>query len=293
MSNEKKECCYLCDSSNFIIRPGCVRYNKNIDILECTNCGLVSLSSLDHIKSEHYENSGMHDSTQPDISSWIKETQGDDKRRYEFVKEKIINNRILDFGCGTGGFLDLAKLSGSKVAGVELEKALQALFKEKGLNVFPNLEAAQKEGSKWDLITAFHVVEHLPDPKYMLRELASLLSDEGELIIEVPNSNDALLTLYDNKAFQNFTYWSQHLYLFNQKTLSELVKQAGLKLNWIKHVQRYPLSNHLYWLANGKPGGHSKWGFMNNIVLDSEYENELASLGMTDTIIVGISKHNS
>ncbi len=293
MNNKKNEYCYLCNSSDFLIRPGCVRDSKDIDILECVNCGLVYLSSLDHIKSEHYENSGMHDSAQFDISSWIKETQGDDKRRYEFVKEKIINNRVLDFGCGTGGFLNLAKLSASKVAGIELERALQALFNENRLNVFPNLEVAKKEGDTWDLITAFHVVEHLPDPKYILRELACLLSDEGELIIEVPNSNDALLTLYNNKDFQNFTYWSQHLYLFNQKTLSELVKQAGLRLDWIKHVQRYPLSNHLYWLANGKPGGHSKLGFMNNKILDAEYENELASLGMTDTIIAGISKHNA
>ena len=78
------------------------------------------------------------------------------------------------------------------------------------------------------------------------------------MIIEVPNSSDALLTLYENEPFQNFTYWSQHLFLFNEKTMTELVKKAGLKLNWIKHVQRYPLSNNLYWLAKGEPGGHQK-----------------------------------
>ena len=110
------------------------------------------------------------------------------------------------------------------------------------------------------------------------------------MIIEVPNSDDALLTLYENNNFQKFTYWSQHLFLFNSKTIAEMIKQAGLKLNWIKHVQRYPLSNHLYWLANGKPSGHKEWSFLNNSRLDQEYEHQLAAIGKTDTIIVGVSK---
>ncbi len=133
-------------------------------------------------------------------------------------------------------------------------------------------------------------MEHLHDPAGVLSELSQSLSGGGEMIIEVPNSNDALLTLYENDDFQNFTYWSQHLFLFNDKTMAELVKQAGLKLNWIKHVQRYSLSNHLYWLAKGKPAGHKKWSFLNNNQLDQEYENQLAAIGKTDTIIVGISK---
>ncbi len=107
------------------------------------------------------------------------------------------------------------------------------------------------------------------------------------MIIEVPNSNDVLLTLYENEPFQNFTYWSQHLFLFNKKTMTELIKQAGLQLNWIKHVQRYPLSNHLYWLAKGKPGGHQVWDVIN---VDKEYENQLSDMGKTDTIILGVSK---
>jgi hypothetical protein len=110
------------------------------------------------------------------------------------------------------------------------------------------------------------------------------------MIIEVPGSDDALLTLYENSAFQNFTYWSQHLFLFNAQTMAELVKQAGLKLNWIKRIQRYSLSNHLYWLAKSKSGGHQKWSFLNNDKLNAEYENQLASIGKTDTIILGISK---
>ena len=282
--------CYLCKSEKYSKRIGSVRDNSNIDILECSDCGLVYLSSLKHIQNEFYEESGMHDDEVLDIDNWLKETEFDDKRRYDFIKEKIINKNVLDFGCGVGGFLDLARKSTSSVSGVELEKALQPSFKQRNLDVFENLSKAQEENKKYDVITAFHVVEHLKNPKEILKDLSHLLTESGEMIIEVPNSNDVLLTLYENKDFQNFTYWSQHLFFFNKTTMSELIKQAGLKLNWIKHVQRYPLSNCLYWLAKGRPGGHQKWGFLDNVKLNLEYENQLALIGKTDTIIVGVSK---
>ena len=152
------------------------------------------------------------------------------------------------------------------------------------------MKEAQKQSKKYGIITAFHVVEHLKNPKEILKDLSQLLTENGEMIVDVPNSDDALLTLYESNDFQNFTYWSQHLFLFNEKTMTELIKQAGLKFNWIKYVQRYPLSNHLYWLAKGKPGGHQVFGCLNNDKLDQEYEHQLAAISKTDTIIVGISK---
>ena len=282
--------CYLCKSKKYSKRTGSVRDDPDIDILECSDCGLVYLSSSNHIQDGHYEESVMHDDEVPDIDNWLKETEFDDKRRFKFIKEKITNKTILDFGCGIGGFLEKSKKSADKVTGVELEIALQPSFKKRGLNVFLNLSAAKENNQKYDVITAFHVIEHLQDPKNILKDLSELLEGGGEMIIEVPNSDDVLLTLYENDNFQKFTYWSQHLFLFNSKTMAVMIKQAGLKLNWIKHVQRYPLSNHLYWLARGKPAGHKKWSFLNNNRLDQEYEHQLAAIGKTDTIIVGISK---
>ena len=280
--------CYLCNSENFFKRSGSVRDDSSIDILECIDCELVYLSSSNHIRDGHYEGSGMHEE-EINIKKWLKECKEDDDRRYKFVKDKIKNKTLLDFGCGAGGFIEIAKQSAKKALGVELEIALQSSFKERGLKVFSNILKAQKEGLRYDVITSFHVFEHLPDPKRVILELSKLLTDQGEIIIEVPNSNDALLTLYENNDFQNFSYWSQHLFLFNKKTMTEFVKQSGLKLNWIKHIQRYPISNHLYWMAKGKPGGHKLWSYLDSDELNFEYERLLAQVGKTDTIILGVS----
>jgi 2-polyprenyl-3-methyl-5-hydroxy-6-metoxy-1,4-benzoquinol methylase len=290
LNNEFMNSCYLCNSKRYTLRDGSVRDDPEIKVLECEECGLVYLSSLNHIENDHYENSGMHDGETPDINTWLKETATDDERRYQFLKEKMVNSTVLDFGCGAGGFLDRAGKTASKVAGVELEAALQSSFNKRELSVYPSLQNAIDNSEKYNLITAFHVVEHLSDPVSILQNLSQLLGGRGEIIVEVPSSNDALLTLYNNEPFQNFTYWSQHLFLFNTTTIQMLIKKAGLKLNWTKHIQRYSLSNHLYWLAKGKPGGHKEWYFMESVELNRQYENQLATLGMTDTIMVGIGK---
>jgi 2-polyprenyl-3-methyl-5-hydroxy-6-metoxy-1,4-benzoquinol methylase len=108
---------------------------------------------------------------------------------------------MLNFGCVIGGFLECAKQSDSKVVGIELEKAIQVSFKKRALNAFTNLQVAIEDANKWAIITAFHVVEHLSDPRTTLKELSSLLDVGGEIIVEVSRSNDALLTMYNNKPF--------------------------------------------------------------------------------------------
>ncbi|TGL10762.1 class I SAM-dependent methyltransferase [Leptospira meyeri] len=281
--------CYLCNTSSFQNRPGKVRDNDQLIVRECLSCGLVFLSSFEHIHKDHYQESGMHGDSLPEISEWLNETEKDDDRRFRFLKEKMANRNVLDFGCGVGGFLIKAKEVAKVADGLELETRLQSHFKKNGISVFTGLDEIAKSGKKYDLITAFHVVEHLSDPISIINELSKFLTKTGELIIEVPSSNDALLTLYENKAFSEFTYWSQHLFLFNAQTLASLVKKTNLQLNWIKYIQRYSLSNHLYWLAKGKPGGHKIWNHLNSDILDQTYESVLAANALTDTIIASVS----
>ncbi len=287
MDNSKK--CYLCNKNGFIVRPGEVRDNLNVKIIECINCGLVTLSDFNHINERHYEEGKMHDDG-ISIAKWRQETYPDDDRRFEMLKNKLIGKKLLDFGCGNGGFLIKAKPFTSTVNGVELEERLQPYFEENELVVYKSLdEAISNVDVKYDIITSFHVFEHLFDPAKMLLELSKLLSEQGEIIIEVPSSDDALLTLFNNVPFSKFTYWSQHLFLFNQHTITELVKKSGLRLNWVKQVQRYSLSNHLYWLAKGQPGGHKVWAFFDDINLDKAYAQQLASIGKCDTILISVS----
>lgn len=287
MNDIYKRNCYLCGCSEYSIRPGSVRDDKSLNIFECKRCGLVFLSK-DRVPEAFYEQSHMHGGEPLPISDWLHEAEKDDERRFRYLSGAITNKDVLDFGCGVGGFLLKARSVARRVVGIELEKRLQVHFREKQLDVFENVDELPVS-LHFDIITAFHVIEHLENPANILEQLSSRLREGGKIIVEVPSSSDALLTLYESIPFSEFTYWSCHLYLFNAQNLPALAKKAGLTLNYVNHIQRYSLSNHLYWLAKGKPGGHQVWSFIDSDELSRAYEAQLARLGRSDTLIACLS----
>ena len=258
-----------------------VRDSPSLGILECQRCGLVTLSSLEHIRSGHYEDSGMHGAGPPSIDAWLRQADEDDQRRLEMLRHLLTNRKVLDFGCGAAGFMHRAKAVAAIVHGVEPEIRVRQHWGS-SLNLHSRLDEAD---SDYDVISAFHVLEHLADPRAMLRALSARLAAGGRLVVEVPNADDALLTLYESAAFQRFTYWSQHLFLFNADTLRQVAVQAGMQVVTVQQFQRYPLSNHLYWLSRGKPGGHERWSFLDTPALVEAYNSALAATGKCDTII--------
>lgn len=277
--------CMLCDSDEYKYRKGKVRDNDDLKIVECENCGLVYLDSFEHIDNHFYEESGIHDKI--DFSKWQKTTLIDDERRFNFLKNRLSNKTVLDFGSGNGGFINLAKDVTQYACAVELENAVIPYYGERKIDLYKSIKETEK---KFDIITSFHVLEHLKKPHEILIDMKKYLEENGKIIIEVPNANDALLTIYKNIPFSEFTYWSCHLFLYTEHTLKILAKQCGLNVDFIKYVQRYPLSNHLYWLSHGKPGGDKEWGsFIDSPELTSAYEAQLSSIGATDTILCQFS----
>ena len=112
------------------------------------------------------------------MESSLQNTEWDDQRRFEMLKSILPNKKILDFGCGNGGFILRGKELAAEIVGLEVEKRVQDYWSGR-MNVVPDLESA---GGGYDLITAFHVVEHLPDPRKVLWEMSEHLNDNGMII---------------------------------------------------------------------------------------------------------------
>ena len=287
--------CYLCNSDkNHIIHRG-VRGNPNINVLKCDKCGLVYLDTFISDTDEYYRESQMRkDESETNLKEIRSTAQVDDERRYDFISRVIENRAYLDFGCGAGGVLHLAQDKAKDVYGVELETAMCDALNDEGIMCYPSIEQALvNHKGMIDVVSLFHVLEHLEDPIEYLQKLSVLLVDDGVMIIEVPNADDALLSLYDCDMFADFTYWESHLYLYNNVTFTRLIDKAGLKIRFLGQIQRYSLSNTMYWLSRGKPGGHKDWAMLSNEKLDKEYESALARLGIADTIMAVIGKRGN
>lgn len=290
ISTEKS--CYICKNRNFRKRPGTVRDMPSLDIIECASCGLVCLSDFSHINDSFYENSQMISNTCGTIEKWTAVTERDDNRRFDTLRETIKHKKILDFGCGNGNFLKKCLSVTENPIGVELDRGARTHISEHGINVYPDLTGIPQETKQrgFDYITLFHVLEHLPDPVKEIQKLKDYLSLNGRIIIEIPHADDALLTVYKCRAFMDFTYWSCHLYLFNENTIKTVCERAGCRIESIQQIQRYGLANHLYWLSHAKPGGHEIWAHLENDKLNCEYKKMLAKNKICDSLLVTLKK---
>ena len=215
------------------------------------------------------------------------ESQKDLERRLSDYKQFYFDSTICDFGCGAGEFVRKASKKASKVAAVELQDVhFQSLNKD-GIACKKHI---LQYDSMFDTVFAFHTLEHLEDPLKYLKDIKSRIKSNGRIIVEVPHANDLLLSSLLSEEFKNFTLWSPHLLLHTRDSLSRFLLEAGFKDIIISGIQRYPLSNHLYWLNKGKPGGHKDdISLLDSTSLNQEYENALNKINQTDTLVATAS----
>lgn len=212
------------------------------------------------------------------------ERSADATRRVKSNLKFVAGKKIGDFGCGSGDFLKLVQPYCKSVVGIELQKNYVQALNSEGVSCVEEL--AKIEDESLDVLVSFHVIEHLPRPLEVLAELKRKMVPGGMMLIEVPHANDFLLSAAQCEEFKQFTLWSQHLILHTRESLKRMLEHVGLIDVLIEGVQRYPLSNHLNWLANGKGGGHrSSFAALDSDSLHDAYQSALARNDSTDTLV--------
>lgn len=170
-------------------------------------------------------------------------------RKYALAsKRKLINTiakhkkgRILDYGCGTGYFLETMKENGWKTYGIEPNDQARELAKSKS-KVKEKIDDLNLKNKKFDIITLWHVLEHIHDINNTIKILKTILKEKGKIIVAVPN-----IESYEQTVFQE--EWAaydvpRHLYHFSQETMKTLMLKHGLK---VKKV--YPMKLDAYYIS--------------------------------------------
>lgn len=187
--------CIVCGNESFEMFHQGTRDNSEIDVMRCRKCNALQLSSFLQIKEGFYENGDMHKNQycaagdvylEQEWDSWVNETKADDYRRADVIKTIIEGegSNILDFGCGNGGFLRRLREQNPSlnVTGVELDRNARTHLLEEEIEVYESIDQIDSS-VKFDIITMFHVLEHLEEPYKMVNMISDRLSDKGLLII--------------------------------------------------------------------------------------------------------------
>lgn len=137
------------------------------------------------------------------------------------------NATLLDVGCGNGRYLSTMRTLGWKVQGVELSENGVKVCQASRLPVHHgDLASAAFPDDRFELITVRHVIEHVPDPRAFMAELARILKPGGRLVIETPNSDALGRQWLGANWFANEV--PRHLILFNTKNIDKLANSFGL-----------------------------------------------------------------
>lgn len=161
------------------------------------------------------------------------------EKMYHFVKSIALKNklnlinlqqpnkgRILDIGAGTGDFLSVAKNDGWQTIGVEPSQKAKAIAINKGVSFVEN--TIELENNSFDVISMWHVLEHVPNLENQIKELKRLLKPNGTLIIAVPNFKS-----FDAKYYGKF--WAAydvpiHFWHFSKTSIKQLFEKEEIKL---------------------------------------------------------------
>lgn len=165
------------------------------------------------------------------------------EKMYHFIKRKAIRDkvklinsyqplkgRILDIGAGTGDFLVECKNQNWDILGIEPNDKAKGIALGKGIKFGGTIE--KLESNSFDVITMWHVLEHVPDVEHQVAELKRLLKPSGTIIIAVPNFKS-----YDAKYYKEF--WAaydvpRHLWHFSKTAIEKLFDKQNMNLENIK-----------------------------------------------------------
>ncbi len=155
------------------------------------------------------------------------------RQQYKSLYKRKVEN-ILDYGCGTGSFLAVALKISIKPFGFEPDKIAASLAKNKGIEMFETNYSlcSSSVNQKFDAITLWHVLEHIPDFVKKTDMLKTLLNAHGILVVAVPEYKS-----YDARYYgKNWAAWDvpRHLFHFSKKSLDTLCEEQNLEIRFVK-----------------------------------------------------------
>ncbi len=200
----------------------------DLNIFECAQCGLVQTSQepvpyyKEVIRASAFSGE-MAGFRQEQLKAWVEQ-------------HHLTGQRILEIGAGKGEYMQLLEQAGMKAYGTEFGSASVAACKQQGLRVwqvFPDgsgLRLPEILFDAFDAFASFNFMEHWPQPKSTLRDIAELLRPDALGLVEVPNFDMIL----KNNLFTEFI--SDHIYYFTAKTLRLMLETSGFEVIDIQSI---------------------------------------------------------
>jgi 2-polyprenyl-3-methyl-5-hydroxy-6-metoxy-1,4-benzoquinol methylase len=239
MSLETLDKCPVCNKSSFSNYLNVEDYtvsHKEFTIQQCNACYFLFTNPRPDEASigAYYQSQDYishHDDARGLMSNIYKSVRNYTiKQKVNLINELAgTKGKLLDVGCGTGYFANAAKENGWKIAGTEPDEGARKVASQRTKTpIFETIYAKELEHEKFDVITLWHVLEHVHQLNETIDWLSAHLTKDGSLLIAVPNPES-----FDSLKYGRF--WAaydvpRHLYHFTKNTMKELLSRHNMAI---------------------------------------------------------------
>lgn len=237
--------CYFCGSKNF--KKINLSPKKGV-FYECRNCSLITLPKENRPEAkEHY--SSVY---------YGKEYSGRKNLEEAFYYRlpligRFVNRgaKILEVGAASGDFLHILQGLGYEINGVELStRAVEKARQNYGISIKEGTLAESGFEDDFEAILMYHVLEHVDDPRALLKEAFKALRKEGLLVIEVPNPKS--IDRLSKKLLGSILDYPNHVYAFPPHVLKSMLKEAGFEIIFEQKSFSYLITSCIKGLIGSK-----------------------------------------
>ncbi|NLM20334.1 MAG: class I SAM-dependent methyltransferase [Peptococcaceae bacterium] len=293
--------CQICSNEDIStiydgqIRDGGIgRYTDiNVNMYQCQECGVIWHNLRERDLDEYYSSEDYRQELEGTSSEndFYRIHDGETLDKLYYTGTTVFRDKIVaDLGCAAGAFLDSISGMAKTVIGIEPSNVYQTALKKKGYCTFAYAsDAIQEYGGKVDVLTSFDVIEHVSDPLTFLKEVHALLREKGKAIIGTPTDAPVMRAMLGQIYEKELLFSTQHLWVFNQKSLMLLAKKAGFRKASVRYFQRYGLGNALSWLKYRQPKGNVSYSFITD-TMDIVWKKELEAQGLSDYIVLNVER---
>ena len=249
--------CPICQSaySHLLCRK------HGMDIIQCRQCktafahDIPDNKTLEALYGQQYFKSDEPSIGYRDYARISEQKRLTFTKRLEKIERLCEGRRLLDVGCATGLFVDIATSRGWTATGIDVSEFAinEANGHYTGTFMVADLMTADFPPHSYDAITMFDVIEHVPQPLEVLSRIADLLSDQGLLIIETPNVGGLMAKMMR----QRWPYYRppEHLFYFSPTSLQVALKKSRFELlSWNKSMKTMQIDYIIEMLQLTNPG---------------------------------------
>jgi 2-polyprenyl-3-methyl-5-hydroxy-6-metoxy-1,4-benzoquinol methylase len=239
------ETCPVCGIQNFV-PLGQIKINSTAlpkissqfrNLIKCTDCGTISIIPKPTEKElqEYYEKYFIELQNQNGETNWKKRTA---LESIISIAQKLKKGKVLDIGCADGSLLKSLGQTFTKY-GIELSEEACRKAKENGINVYCSSFMQAEFHTKYDLIIALDILEHLDDPKAALLKMAEILEPGGYIIIQTGNADSAIVRFLG----EDWAYMSifGHLQALTPKAISKTIADKNIdeiSISYSSHIKK-------------------------------------------------------